>query len=204
MQGDRGLARTEGGLGVGLALARRIAEMHGGSIQAASAGIGHGATFTVRLPVLDEAPAAPLPPPQAVPTPERAAARSVLVVDDNKDAADSVAALLGLRGHRVHVAYDGPAGLALAAEHAPEVVLLDIGLPGMDGYEVAMRLRALNETRSARIVALTGYGQDEDRQRSRQASFDAHLVKPVDYETLYAMIESEPARSSSSAHTEPG
>ena len=204
MQGDGGLARTEGGLGVGLTLARRIAELHGGSIQAASAGIGHGATFTVRLPVLDEAPPGPEPPPQAVPGPETAGARSVLVVDDNKDAADSVAALLGLRGHRVHVAYNGPAALAAAAEHAPEVVLLDIGLPGMDGYEVAVRLRALAATRDARIVALTGYGQDEDRQRSRQASFDAHLVKPVDSETLYALVESEPARSASSAPIEPG
>jgi PAS domain S-box-containing protein len=191
MQGDGGLARTEGGLGVGLTLARRIAEMHGGSIQAQSGGIGHGATFIVRLPLLDPAPV-PVPEhPSAPGGAARTRARNVLVVDDNRDAADSVAALLGLRGHRVHIAYEGPGALALAAEHAPEVVLLDIGLPGMDGYEIAQRLRALAQTRHARIVALTGYGQDEDRRRSAEASFDAHLVKPVDYATLYALIEGD-------------
>jgi CheY-like chemotaxis protein len=116
-------------------------------------------------------------------------ARSVLVVDDNRDAADSVAALLQLRGHLVWVAYDGPSALAVAAERSPQVVLLDIGLPGMNGYEVATRLREMDQTRASTIVALTGYGQEEDRQRSEQMRFDAHLVKPVDSETLYRLIE---------------
>jgi PAS domain S-box-containing protein len=189
MQGDGGLARTEGGLGVGLTLARRIVEMHGGSIEASSEGMGCGASFQVRLPALEQATPLAQPPATGQPAAAQAAARGVLVVDDNHDAADSVAALLGLRGHRVWVAYDGPAALDLARVHAPDLVLLDIGLPGMDGYEVATRLRDLAQTRAAKIVALTGYGQDEDRQRSAQASFDAHLVKPVDYQTLYDLIE---------------
>jgi PAS domain S-box-containing protein len=195
MQADAGLARTEGGLGVGLTLARRIVEMHGGSIQAMSDGVGRGATFVVYLPVLEQASgtAESAGEPPAEPAP--AGARSVLVVDDNQDAADSVAALLQLRSHRVWVAYDGPSGLAIAAECSPDVVLLDIGLPGMDGYEVATRLREMNQTRSSIIVALTGYGQEEDRRRTEQARFDAHLVKPVDYETLYQLVEHARPRS---------
>ncbi|MPZ44279.1 MAG: PAS domain S-box protein, partial [Betaproteobacteria bacterium] len=189
MQADAGLARTEGGLGVGLTLARRIVEMHGGSIQARSDGVGRGAAFVVHLPALEQAPGAPEAPGEAHDEPAPGGGRSVLVVDDNRDAADSVAALLQLRGHRVWVAYDGPSGLAIASERAPEVVLLDIGLPGMDGYEVATRLREMEQTRSSTVVALTGYGQEEDRQRREQTRFDAHLVKPVDYEILYRLIE---------------
>jgi PAS domain S-box-containing protein len=195
MQADGSLARTEGGLGVGLTLARRIVEMHGGSVKAASAGVGHGATFTVRLPVLEQPHGrSELQSADTAGAVERSGSRSVLVVDDNQDAADSVAALLGLRGHRVRVAYDGPSGLAVAAEHSPEIVLLDIGLPGMDGYEVATRLREMPQTRSSTIVALTGYGQDEDRQRTAQARFDAHLVKPVAYDALYALIDAARAQ----------
>jgi PAS domain S-box-containing protein len=189
MQADAGLARTEGGLGVGLTLARRIVEMHGGSIQARSEGVGRGATFVVHLPALEQPSGVPEGPGQKQDASTHVDARSVLVVDDNRDAADSVAALLELRGHRVWVAYDGPSALAIAAERSPEVVLLDIGLPGMNGYEVATRLREMERTRSSTIVALTGYGQEEDRQRSEQTRFDAHLVKPVDSETLYRLIE---------------
>ena len=188
VQADGGLARTEGGLGVGLALALRIVEMHGGSIEGKSEGNGRGATFVVRLPLLADQTATE--PPRAHPgaiAPGHP--RSVLVVDDNRDAADSVAELLRLRGHRVMVAYDGPTALTTAAEHAPDVVLLDIGLPGMDGYEVGVRLREGAATRTALILALTGYGQTEDRRRSEAARFDGHLVKPVDIETLYARVE---------------
>jgi PAS domain S-box-containing protein len=189
IQADAALARTEGGLGVGLTLARRIVEMHGGSIQAMSEGVGRGATFVVYLPVLEQAQGMAEALGEALDPPAPEGGRSVLVVDDNRDAADSVAALLTLRNHRVWVAYDGPSGLAIAAERSPEVVLLDIGLPGMDGYEVATRLRETSQTRSSTIIALTGYGQEEDRRRTEQARFDAHLVKPVDYETLYQLIE---------------
>ncbi len=189
VQADVGLARTEGGLGVGLTLARRIVELHGGGIQARSEGVGRGATFVVRLPLLAQDAVAPEPAPANGDGPARAGSRSVLVVDDNQDAADSVAALLTLRGHRVWVAYDGLAGLAAAAERSPDVVLLDIGLPGMDGYAVASRLRELGQTHASTIVALTGYGQEGDRQRSERVRFDAHLVKPVDYEVLYRLIE---------------
>jgi two-component system CheB/CheR fusion protein len=190
MQADGGLARTEGGLGVGLTLARRIVEMHGGTIEASSQGVGYGATFAVRLPALEPAPAEAQAGSAGNGTqPTAVQARTVLVVDDNQDAADSVATLIELRGHRVWVTYDGPSALAIAAERSPEVVLLDIGLPGMNGYEVATRLRDLAATRSSTIVALTGYGQEQDRRRSAQARFDAHLVKPVDAETLYELIE---------------
>ncbi len=188
VQADGGLARTEGGLGVGLALALRIVEMHGGSIEGTSEGSGRGAVFSVRLPLIAERTAAEAPQVQ-LGTDAPVRARSVLVVDDNRDAADSVAELLRLRGHQVLVAYDGPGALSTAAQHAPEVVLLDIGLPGMDGYEVGVRLREDAATRSALILALTGYGQSQDRRRSEAASFDGHLVKPVDIETLYARVE---------------
>jgi CheY-like chemotaxis protein len=189
MQGDGSLARTEGGLGVGLALARRIAELHGGSITADSEGAGRGASFVLRLPLSQQqldAPASSAPSPNS----GRAhASFTVLVVDDNRDAADSMAALLEMRGHRVVVAYDGPSALDAARRDGPEVILLDIGLPGMDGYEVGERLRSLEQTRTSLIVALTGYGQAEDRQRSAQAHLDGHLVKPIDYQTLCAVIE---------------
>jgi CheY-like chemotaxis protein/two-component sensor histidine kinase len=194
IQGDGGLARTEGGLGVGLTLARRIVEMHGGSIHATSEGVGRGATFVVRLPALETAPTAAKPAPEPSAPSDAPVARTVLVVDDNEDAADSVAALLELRGHRAWVAYDAEAALAIAAEAAPQVVLLDFGWPGMDGYAVSSRLRAMEPMRAATIIALTGYGQEEDRRRSEQARFDAHLVKPVDCDTLYALVEGRGAQ----------
>jgi CheY-like chemotaxis protein len=189
MQGDGSLARTEGGLGVGLALARRIAELHGGSIEAFSEGVGRGARFVLRLPLLAE---------QSETAPDGApgsggkdctTAFTVLVVDDNRDAADSMAALLEMGGHKVLVAYDGPSALEAAERDAPHIVLLDIGLPGMDGYEVGRRMRALKQTRESLIVALTGYGQAEDRARSAQAHLDGHLVKPIDYQTLCSVLE---------------
>jgi PAS domain S-box-containing protein len=189
MQADRGLDRSEGGLGIGLTLARQIVEMHGGSIHAASEGPGRGAAFTVRLPAGALCVArSPSPPTTQAAAAPPSTPRRTLVVDDNRDAADSMAALLDLRGHTTWVAYDGESALALAAEHAPQVVLLDIGLPGMDGYEVAARLRALAQTRNSRLIALTGYGQPEDRRRSQQAGFDRHLVKPVDFEILVGLL----------------
>jgi PAS domain S-box-containing protein len=201
MQGDGSLARTEGGLGVGLALARRIAELHGGSIQAFSEGVGRGATFVLRLPLAQEQLDSPPSTPPRAGSEHAQATFMVLIVDDNRDAADSMAALLEMRGHRVAVAYDGPSALDAARRHAPEVVLLDIGLPGMDGYEVGERLRSMEQTRASLIVALTGYGQAEDRQRSVQSHLDGHLVKPIDYQTLCAVIERAAVRNEPAQRT---
>ncbi len=153
--------------------------MHGGTVRASSAGPGQGSEFVVRLPLEKTAAAGaePAGDPAAVEVP---AARRVLVVDDNRDAADSLSALVALWGHEARVAYDGPGAVAQAAAFRPEFVLLDIGLPEMSGYEVARRLRAADSARPATLIAITGYGQDEDRRLSRDAGFDLHLVKPVD------------------------
>jgi two-component system CheB/CheR fusion protein len=190
MQANPGLDRSEGGLGLGLTLVRQIVEMHGGSVEASSEGPGRGAQFTVRLPCLasravelDSRRSA-----EAMVESGPAVSRRILVVDDNKDSAESMAMLLRLSDHEVRIAYDGDAALSLAAEHAPEVVLLDIGLPGMDGYQVARRLRELPQTRESLLIALTGYGQAEDRRRSTEAGFDGHFVKPVHIEALHQLI----------------
>ncbi len=185
-QADRTLDRSEGGLGIGLTLVKRLAELHGGRVEAHSDGPGRGSEFVVRLP-LSAGPAPPAPPPAPRPAP---AARRVLVVDDNADAADTLAALLHGRGHAVRVARDGDAALLAAREFGPEVVLLDIGLPGMDGYAVARALRAAPGGGGLRLVALTGYGRDEDRRRSSEAGFDEHLVKPVAPEVLLGCLAS--------------
>jgi PAS domain S-box-containing protein len=187
VQGGHTLARSQGGLGIGLTLVRRLVQMHGGRVSAVSRGEGLGSEFCVRLPALPELEA-PGGEPQAR-QPEAPSVRRVLVVDDNQDAANSMARVLEFFGHEVYCAYDGPAALAAAAEQLPEVVVLDIGLPGMDGYEVARRLRA--DARFARIplIAVTGYGQEEDRARSREAGFDEHLAKPADPDVLRRLID---------------
>jgi signal transduction histidine kinase/DNA-binding response OmpR family regulator len=189
-QVDRSLDRSQGGLGVGLTLVRRLVELHGGSVQAYSEGPGRGSEFVVRLPALagrnqrsGDAGGADLP------SAPRTASR-VLVVDDNVDGAESLAMLLRLGGSEVVLAHDGPAGLEAAREFRPDVVVLDIGLPGMDGYEVARRLRADPATKDALLVAVTGYGRDEDRALSREAGFDHHLVKPVDLSHLHEAFAS--------------
>ena len=188
-QANPGLARTEGGLGLGLALVRQIVDLHGGSVEASSEGDGHGARFTVRLPcVARNAEAHELPEAPAVAEPQATVSRHILIVDDNRDSAESMAMLLQLSGHATWIAYDGHAALALAAAHAPEVVLLDIGLPGVDGYQVASQLRELPQTCDSLLIALTGYGQADDRRRSAEAGFDAHFVKPVDIDALYPLI----------------
>ncbi len=183
-QGTTTLDRARGGLGIGLSLVKRLVELHDGSVAAASAGPGHGSTFTVRLPLAERrAPERTLPagPPEAALPPT-----DVLLVDDNLDAARTLALLLRADGHAVRLAHDGEAALALADAQPPALVLLDIGLPGLDGYEVARRLRARRATRDAAIVAISGYGQAADRARGRAAGFDAHLTKPVDLQTVYA------------------
>jgi len=187
VQGDQTLARSQGGLGIGLTLVRRIVEMHKGRVSAASAGKGLGSRFTIRLPVLP--PAAP-PPDAGAPTKSArtGALRRVLVVDDNVDAADTIGKLLEMFGHRVQCVYDGPSALAAAEAFRPDVIVLDIGLPGMDGYEVARRLRANPAFHGTPLIAVTGYGQDEDRNRSRGVGFDQHLTKPIDPEVLDVLV----------------
>jgi signal transduction histidine kinase/CHASE1-domain containing sensor protein/CheY-like chemotaxis protein len=173
-----------GGLGIGLALVRGLVELHGGSVRAESPGVGKGATFIVRLPGVVEG----ITPVEVRPPSRPAQHGRVLVVDDNVDAAMTLAEAVRLDGHEVRIAHDGNAALQEAAAFAPEVVLLDIGLPGMDGYDVVRRLRQLPQAAGALIVALTGFGQESDRRRALAAGFDDHLVKPVDLETVTAVL----------------
>jgi signal transduction histidine kinase/CheY-like chemotaxis protein len=185
VQGPHGVDRAPGGLGLGLALARRLVELHGGSIAAASGGAGRGATLTVRLPRVAAPPSAS-PPPAAAPVPP---ARRVLVVEDNADGRAMLRALLELDGHDVHEAADGPAGVQRAAALRPDVVIVDVGLPGYDGHEVARRVRASGL--KTVLVALTGYGQPEDRRCALEAGFDHYLVKPVDPRALERLLAGE-------------
>ncbi len=180
--------RSEGGLGIGLNLVRDLIDLHGGCVQATSAGLGHGSEFVVRLPL--SRTGHPLPPSAAgVPeeTPNGPSQR-ILIIDDNRDAADTMAMLLRVIGHEAQTAYDGPTALDLAQRQPPDVVLCDVSMPGMGGREVAHRLRHDLELRDALIVAVTGYGQEEDKRRSQQADFNAHLVKPVSLEALQALL----------------
>ncbi len=185
-QGDRGLDRAHGGLGIGLTVVKHLVEHHGGHIKASSRGRGSGAEFTVTLP-LAAAVEAPSDEVRSEPAPA-GAARRILVVDDNADAADGLAALLETSGHSVWVARDGYSALHRAEEVRPELVFLDIGMPGIDGYEVARRLRRNPHTRNAVIVAVTGYGQARDRAATASAGFDAHFVKPVDSNALERFV----------------
>jgi PAS domain S-box-containing protein len=191
-QADRTLDRSQGGLGIGLSLARKLVEMHDGTLEARSAGVGRGCTFTVRLPIL-EACEAPDPAPIEAPAPPPPAGRRILVVDDNLDGADMLASLLDLTGHVTHTAYDGLDALSAALDFAPEVVFLDIGLPGIDGYEVARRLRAEPRFAGLVLVALTGWGSQEDKRRTREAGFDLHLTKPIEPAAITAVLARLPA-----------
>jgi signal transduction histidine kinase/integral membrane sensor domain MASE1/ActR/RegA family two-component response regulator len=193
-QADRLPDTAQQGLGIGLTLVRRLVEMHGGRVVARSAGRGQGSEFEVRLPLSAIPSGVPRPAPGAEARGEQPA-RRILVVDDNQDSAESLAVLLRMRGHDVRIAHDGPAALAAARDHAPEAVLLDIGLPGMSGYEVARALRAAEGAR-ALLVALTGYGQHEDRQRAHDAGFDLHFTKPVDLARLERVLATmDPVRA---------
>lgn len=186
VQAERRLDRAQGGLGLGLTLVKKLVEMHGGSVEAHSEGHGRGSEFVVRLPALpedrtgellrqqpaDQQPEAPWPP------------RRILVVDDNVDAADSLAVLLRLEGHEVRVAHDGPGALAAVQADPPDVVILDLGMPGMDGFQVARRLKEQPGAKDVLLVALTGWSQEEDRRRCYEVGFDGHLTKPVEFNAL--------------------
>jgi PAS domain S-box-containing protein len=191
-RGDGAQARAPKGLGIGLALARGLVQMHGGTIDARSEGPGRGSEFTVRVPLIE-------PPAHAQRVPEtavRLAGRRILVIDDNLDAAQTLAMVLKTLGAEVRVADSGTAGLDVYRAYRPEVVLLDIGMPGMDGYEVARRIRADESGSRTSLVALTGWGQDEHRQKAREAGFDHHLVKPAEIPVLQALLGSLPQRRS--------
>jgi signal transduction histidine kinase/CheY-like chemotaxis protein len=183
VQGERSIEHAPGGLGVGLAIVKRLVEQHGGTVTARSPGLGQGSVFEIRLPRLVRPNAAAAEEP-----PFEAARRRVLIVDDNADAANSLAMLLALRGHETQVAFSGREALERIDAFRPEVVLLDIGLPEMDGYELADRLRERPALRGVRLVALTGFAQPEDQQRARSAGFDDHLVKPVSLSALERVL----------------
>jgi signal transduction histidine kinase/DNA-binding response OmpR family regulator len=188
-QADQSLDRSQGGLGIGLTLVKHLVELHGGRVWAESEGLGKGATVALALPArVASAPAAPLPSVTHTPAPAGATAARILVVDDLAASAETLMTLLEMEGFEVRVAHEGQAALEIAREFKPTVVLLDIGLPGMNGFEVAHGLRLLPECRDALLIALTGYGEAESRSRSAQAGFDFHMVKPADVNLLLAML----------------
>lgn len=188
MQVDRKSERSQGGLGIGLTLVKRLTEMHGGSIEARSAGEGQGSEFIVRLPVLNR------PATQGGNGPgmesDLQPQRRILIVDDNRDSADSLAMLMEITGNKTYMAHDGAEAVEAAEKYRPEVVLLDIGLPKLDGYEVCRRVREQPWGKNILVIALTGWGQEDDRRRSEEAGFNGHLVKPVDYDKLLDLLGS--------------
>jgi len=186
MQVDGTAERSQGGLGIGLTLVKRLAEMHGGSIEARSAGEGQGSEFIVRLPVISN-PATVSQPGPAI-EPEPSTQRQILIVDDNRDSADSLAMLLEITGNKTYMAHDGEEAVESIGKYRPEVVLLDIGLPKLDGHEVCRRVRQEPWGKDIVMIALTGWGQEDDRRKSEEAGFNGHLVKPVDYDKLLDLL----------------
>jgi signal transduction histidine kinase len=187
-QADRSLERRHGGLGIGLTMAKKLVELHGGSIRGRSDGPGRGSEFAVRLPLALREPRRGDHDVRATQEWSAVPARRVLVADDNPDSLESLALMLRIRGHDVHTAIDGRDAIEEAAAFRPDVILLDIGMPNVNGYDACRRIREEPWGRQTLIIALTGWGQDEDRQKSREAGFDLHLVKPVDPEVLFAHV----------------
>jgi PAS domain S-box-containing protein len=185
VQQPQALDRSRGGLGLGLTLVKRLAELHEGSVAAESAGLGQGSEFTVRLPLVETPP---VPPPLRLPIGESMPSRRILIVEDNTDARESLQLLLQLAGHEVETASDGPSGLRKLEAFRPDVALIDLGLPGIDGYDLVRRVRGLPQTKATRFIALTGYGQAQDRRRALEAGFDVHLTKPVDPDRLQRLL----------------
>ncbi len=192
---DRSLDRAQGGLGIGLTLVQRLVELHGGQVEAGSEGPGRGSEFIVRFPVATEQMSKPRQVPVAAKNVPETSKRRILVVDDNQDSARSLAMLLRLMGHEVHTAYDGLEAISAALTIQPDLMLLDIGLPKLDGYEVARRIRA-GQGNSVVLVALTGWGQEDDRRRSKAAGFDHHLTKPVEMDALQSLLTAPQFRHS--------
>ncbi|HSL54416.1 MAG TPA: PAS domain S-box protein [Pyrinomonadaceae bacterium] len=185
-QVDRTSEQSQGGLGIGLTLVKRLTEMHGGSIEARSDGEGQGSEFIVRLPILKQSAAAEQDGFEG--RSESQAQRRVLIVDDNRDSADSLAMLMGITGNKTYMAHDGVEAVEAVEKYRPEVVLLDIGLPGLDGHEVCRRVREQPWGKDIIVIALTGWGQEDDRRKSEEAGFNGHLVKPVDYDKLLELL----------------
>ena len=191
---DRSLERSQGGLGIGLTLVKRLVEMHGGSVEAYSEGPGRGSEFVVRLPILIEKAKAKTPTAEQMPT----TAHRILIVDDNRDSATSLDTLLKLTGNETQTAHDGLEAVEAAAMFRPDVMLLDIGLPKLNGYDACRRIREYSWGRNMVLVALTGWGQDKDRRQSKDAGFDHHMVKPVDFDALMKLLASLPRSKSAS------
>jgi CheY-like chemotaxis protein len=190
-QVDRSLDRSEGGLGVGLSLVRRLVELHEGIVTAESAGLGWGSTFTIRLPITEgsgENRSHSEIMAGGTSLSDKQTSRRVLLVDDNIDGVTSLAMLLWHIGHTAKTAYTGPDGLAAARDFQPDVIVLDIGLPGMDGYELSRRIRADPDLANTTLVALTGWGTEEDKQRAIEAGFNFHLTKPVEIAKVEAIL----------------
>jgi CheY-like chemotaxis protein len=203
-QVDATTGRAQGGLGIGLALARRLVEMHGGRIDARSGGSGEGSEFRVHLPLAKEQEFKRVSDPHRLtPAADSSSGHRVMVVDDNRDAAESLGMLLRLRGFHVHVAHDGPSALKALPSFHPSVILLDLGMPGMDGYEVAEQVRRRPDAGDVVLIALTGWGHAEFRQRSRDTGFAHHLVKPVELDALLSLLGSLQPTSTATNRTEP-
>jgi signal transduction histidine kinase/ActR/RegA family two-component response regulator len=188
IQEERATERARGGLGIGLSLVRSLVELHGGSVQALSDGPGRGSEFVVRLPLLRQAPPSAAAAPHHSLSGMNSKPRRILVVDDNADSAESLALLLRASGHEVRTAYTGEAALQAAHSEQPEIILLDLGMPGLDGFGIARRLRKDAQLKQVSVIALTGYGQADDKRRTREAGFKAHLLKPVDLDELNAVL----------------
>jgi CheY-like chemotaxis protein len=196
MQEEEAAGRAQGGLGIGLTLVRTFVHLHGGEVEAFSEGPNRGSEFVIRLPALEASQGQCEEHPESIRVPGHT--HRILIVDDNEDGAQSLAMLLELQGNQVRTAYDGPEAVQAVAQFHPDVVLLDIGLPTLNGYDTARLMREHPDSRDALIIALTGWGQEEDRRRSREAGFDHHLVKPVDLRVLEELLDGTATRPSQS------